>query len=60
MPVRPEMLPLLVMPPAKAVTAETSTALAVAERMPALLMLPPSVVVLMTAIAVPLLASIVL
>jgi hypothetical protein len=60
MPVLPEMLPLLVMPPANAVTAEISTVLAMAERMPALLMPPPSVAVLMTAIAVPLLASILL
>ena len=60
MPVLPEMLPLLVMPPANAVTAETSTPLPVAEMMPALLIPPPSVVVFMTAIAVPPLASIVL
>jgi hypothetical protein len=56
----PEMLPLLVMPPVKAETDETSTAVAESERTPPFLMPPPKVGVSMTAIAAPLLPTIVL
>jgi hypothetical protein len=56
----PEMLPLLVMPPAKAETDETSTPVVESERTPAFPMPPPKVGVSMTAIAALLLPTIVL
>jgi hypothetical protein len=56
----PEMLPLLVMPPVKAETDDTSTPVVESERTPAFLMPPPKVGVSMTAIAAPMLPTIVL